>query len=531
MRASEMSRRSAARLLAAALWLSTAASPALGAVPNIITYQGRLVEGGVPVTGNREIEIRFCTLLTGGTCVPAATTSEQGVSVVGGVFRTTVTVPAGAIDPSGITFLDISVAMPVGGALQTLSPREQFTASAYALLASTASAIQLPMTLSAAAGDDIIFGPSPNNTEIMSQNQFVLGTNAVSPLLLTTNGLIRMEIAGSGNIGVNTTVPPQAGVHISTKTLLIDGNPPVGLKVQLNSTGQAALIENTEGTVGSGLMIKGQSASAGRPLEVMTSGTTRLVVASNGKVGMGTTSLSADSSLTIEGSVNPNLKMNSSDSSGYGLKLDQGGVPKGSFVVNTSDTYLDSGAGSKLHLRAGAYQGQFVLYPTGRIGVWESGVNQPPQAMVHIATAALDTGDLLRVDTGGLAPRLIVKGNGNVGIGISNPASGLHVVGGITQTTRMVATADGAAQRTLTTTDDILFVDATAGATTITLPATVVIGRVYWVHRSDGTTNVITFAPGGSNTIVGSTAWSPAGSEAGGYRRIVGYTATEWMVR
>lgn len=400
MALSGMRRRgAAAKLLAAALCLAMTAAPALAAAPANFTYQGRLVEGGVPVTGNRDVDIRVCDAPAAGTCFPGAVgASKQGVSALGGVFRATVTVPSAFNLPSGIGWLDISVG-PVGGALTTLSPREQLTAMPYAVYASSAGRLVTPM-IQAAVGpliEDIQF-VGAETADVTSQGPMRLGSSGINPVDFITNTATRMTISGGGNIGIATMVPPQAGVHISSKTLLIDGNPPQALKIDINSTGQAALISNSEGTVGGGVKIMGGSASAGNPLEVQTGGATRF----------------------------------------------------------------------------------------------------------------------------------IVKSGGNVGIGTASPQSALHVAGGITHAARAVTTIDSVALRTLTTADDTLFVDAAAGATTITLPTPVVIGRVYWVHRVDGTPNVITVAPQGADTITGGTSVPVA---AGSYSRVVGFNATSWMVK
>jgi len=108
------------------------AGETLASAPALLTYQGRLKESGLPVTGARSVDIQICDALTAGTCTP---TGAQGVSVVNGLFRTTFTVPSGIALESGNWFIEVHVGASV------FSPREMLSAGAYAIYSSSASTL------------------------------------------------------------------------------------------------------------------------------------------------------------------------------------------------------------------------------------------------------------------------------------------------------------------------------------------------------------------------------------------------------
>lgn len=127
-----------AATLAAALLLAVALSPRAGAAAlyhSTMTYQGRLKEGGLPVTGARAVDIQICDALSGGNCYGSG---GQNVSVSNGLFKTTFTAPSQWDPTAGPWYLEVRVAG------LALSPREELTASPYAFYASTASGLVAP---------------------------------------------------------------------------------------------------------------------------------------------------------------------------------------------------------------------------------------------------------------------------------------------------------------------------------------------------------------------------------------------------
>ncbi|MBI4347665.1 MAG: hypothetical protein HY553_12480 [Elusimicrobia bacterium] len=127
------------RTLLAFFWAAGLAVEASAQAPNVATYQGRLQESGLPVSGNRLVEVRLCTALTGGTCFPTPETAAQGVAVLNGVFKTTLTIPTGVNLAAGPWYLELGVAAALP--LNTLSPREALTSFPYAVYASSAATL------------------------------------------------------------------------------------------------------------------------------------------------------------------------------------------------------------------------------------------------------------------------------------------------------------------------------------------------------------------------------------------------------
>ncbi|OGR89666.1 MAG: hypothetical protein A2992_02355 [Elusimicrobia bacterium RIFCSPLOWO2_01_FULL_59_12] len=103
------------------LWSTVTASHA--AVPNQITYQGTLKEGGVPVTGVRTMQFRL--------------TNVDGTAVYWSGGLTPVTVNQGLFStilaPAGVNWQAISPYIEVSVQGQVLLPREPVTSTAYAL--------------------------------------------------------------------------------------------------------------------------------------------------------------------------------------------------------------------------------------------------------------------------------------------------------------------------------------------------------------------------------------------------------------
>lgn len=183
----------AATLLAGAWW---AAPPARADAPPLFTYQGRLKESGLPVTGARNVTIQICTALVGGTCI---NTGLQGVSVNNGVFRTTFTIPGW--DPTtAYSFLEVQTG-PAGGGTTPLSPREQLTSSPYALLASSAT------TLIANSGTS---GVTIGTSVFITGGNLGIGTNSPTLALSLGNSSAR-------TIGIEDAVASNPGYALTIK--------------------------------------------------------------------------------------------------------------------------------------------------------------------------------------------------------------------------------------------------------------------------------------------------------------------------
>jgi hypothetical protein len=112
------------------------------------------------------------------------------------------------------------------------------------------------------------------------------------------------------------------------------------------------------------------------------------------------------------------------------------------------------------------------------------------------------TGDLHYRDSSGNFVRLAVGATGNV----LKVASGLPSWGTVNGT---FTTGTQTTNYTVTSTDTVVFADATGGNVTITLPAASgVTGYRFYVKRIDGSANTVTIARSGSDTIDGMTSFT-----------------------
>ncbi len=109
--------------------------PPAGISP-LITYQGRLTENGVPVTGVRQMTFRFCGADSGTTCATVWTEGPKSVTVTNGLFTTmlgdTVPLPVRSF-PYGIT-LEVQVSSQV-------LPRQTLGGAPYAMALAPGSGI------------------------------------------------------------------------------------------------------------------------------------------------------------------------------------------------------------------------------------------------------------------------------------------------------------------------------------------------------------------------------------------------------
>ena len=164
------------------LWML--APQALAGIPlSIMTYQGRLKEAGLPGTGVRSVQINLCDALTAGSCVPSP---WQNVSVANGLFRTTFSVSGVDLSAKAL-YLEVMVGLGSVAPTITLSPREELTASPYALYSTSATTL--------------VAGANPQGA-VISTNLFIV------------NG---------GSVGIGTT-NPLAKLHVSSGSIILEGD-------------------------------------------------------------------------------------------------------------------------------------------------------------------------------------------------------------------------------------------------------------------------------------------------------------------
>lgn len=212
-------------VLAGWILLSTAAALAQAAAGTEFTYQGRLSQLGVPVTGTADIEFRLWDSATLGLQI-GLTQTHLAVNVADGLFTVTVDFGEPPFNRDA-RWLEISVRHPAGGGgYTTLSPRQPLTAVPYAIRAlydDVGVGFSLPY-----AGSTAFAGPafSVTNTGPGQAGFFTGGVAATPALEVLANGTVAIKsvapLSGiallglgsvSGSTAANVGTPPPHGVR------------------------------------------------------------------------------------------------------------------------------------------------------------------------------------------------------------------------------------------------------------------------------------------------------------------------------
>jgi hypothetical protein len=189
--------------LLALVLTAAAAGSALATSPALMTYQGRVKESGLPVTGTRAVTILICpdNIVAVTSCVD---TGLQNVSVTNGLFRTTFTA-VGVAWENGQRYLQLRV----NG--QDFLPRELMSASPYAIYASSAATLI----------------PNPGDASVYIASSVALGD-------------------GGFSVGVSTFVVSGGNVLIGNgstdSSLKIFGNLTLGGVGHVHASGAAPLV-------------------------------------------------------------------------------------------------------------------------------------------------------------------------------------------------------------------------------------------------------------------------------------------------
>jgi hypothetical protein len=121
------------------LMISSTASASPLKAPNGtgFTYQGKLIDGGVPANGAYDLQFKLYDALSGGAQV-GSTLTQSSVTVTNGLF--TVQLDFGNVFNGTALYLEIGVALGgSGGPYTTLTPRQPLSPTPYALFASNTS--------------------------------------------------------------------------------------------------------------------------------------------------------------------------------------------------------------------------------------------------------------------------------------------------------------------------------------------------------------------------------------------------------
>jgi hypothetical protein len=411
---------------------------------SVFTYQGQLTDNGVPANGSYDLAFTLFDALTAGTAIGTPQT-VAATPVTNGLFTVTLDFGAGAF-PGAARFLEIAARTNGAGSFGLLIPRQQITATPYAIRALNAGAsttvapnavgtagLQSGAVDSSKIADGTIvagnlsttllsntFWKLTGNAGTTPSAQF-LGTTDNQPLELKVNGLrgLRLEPGSSD-------VPNVIGGATNTAagTLAIGGAIGGG---NLNTLSNAAY-----GTIGGGLAnfntADNYATIAGGNLNRIETG------GFAGSIGGGAGNIVADQYGTIPGGFENQASGDFSFAAGFRAKANHDGA----FV------WSDSASGLPF---VSSGPNQFLIRASGGVGINKTN----PATALHVngtVTATAFSGDGSGLS--GVAPAsgsanyiqnqtavnqsagFRITGNGifnggNVGIGTTAPATTLHV--------------------------------------------------------------------------------------------------------
>ncbi len=276
------------RAVLGALALLFALAPDEASAAPLMTYQGRLKESGLPVSGNRDIDVLLCNCLSG-LCAPAcASSGVQGVVVGSGLFRTTFTVPASVdLGASQQWFLEVQVQGT------PLVPREALTAGPYAVIASTAFGLA---AAPGAAGVTISSNIFLSGTAVYALNSLtILNSVPDSASSMTIRAAMGTGLTGGGvsinagnyNGGSNNAVGGPITLTAGALNSITGGFNMIGGDVTINGGANNSAMGNA--TSGSVILNSGASPVAKGSLLFKIAGVEKMRLADPGNVGIGTT--------------------------------------------------------------------------------------------------------------------------------------------------------------------------------------------------------------------------------------------------
>jgi len=321
-----------------------------------------------------------------------------------------------------------------------------------------------------------------NGTINLSNSYNLSGRNAANTLniaLIGRNSSDRVVIDPDGygtNIGGGGTVllnPSGGNVGIGTSSV----TPIFGTTVKIFNAGSGGTLEVGGSTVNArffgseGLSLAGIGTNTSHPFTLFTGDVERIRIFANGRVGIGTGATDQGSTFQVAGSMyNTTGALFAASSGNVGI----GGGPATKFHVYGNSTLagatlIDPSAAtsSYLYLRYGgankSYYGSAAGFDAGSADEYVIGsVGNSPFSIYTNA-----------------ARRITVTGDGNVGIGVTNPSAKLDVQDPSGATARV---------RTFTAGNAQLTIDSVGGAAILDLQTTAGLNRI--IGGAGGTSNL-----------------------------------------
>lgn len=414
------------------------AAQAQGPVSSAFTYQGRLVEDGLPATGTYDLQFRLFTAPTTPPGVQVGSTQVfDNVAVTNGLF--TVRLDFGSQFNGAARWLEVGVhpgAQPSSNPYTLLTPRQELTAAPYALgvrlplnesSASASSLIDITNTGTGAAAD--FSGPDNNGTSAAlrvtsgSQTMLMDGNELDSldagGLFINNNVTTNVVLAsGGGHVGVGNTAP-QASLAVGSPSVL-------NVFVPGDSTCfEAHAAPGCSDAGCENLVCDTDAFCCSNNWD--TNCTTQATSLCIGRVGIGTSA--PETRMHIAGGTD-------ASAAGGGF-LVAGSIAGGNLVIDNNELMArNNGAAATLAINAEGGNVHIIQSGTGNVGIHTSA----PSALLHVVgSAAADRGAVYGVQnagstSGGGVFGLSTFANGNGVIGEANTGTSPFGVWGLSTT-------------------------------------------------------------------------------------------------
>ncbi|MBI3868645.1 MAG: hypothetical protein HY299_08960 [Verrucomicrobia bacterium] len=229
----------------AGAWLFLCSLALASAQSTAFTYNGRLNNGGAPVNGSYEMQFTVYDSEAGGIVV-AGPRVMSPVNVANGLFTLRLDFGAGVFTGPA-RWLDIAVRPVGGGGFAGLAPRQEVTASPYAIQAQTAGSVA---NSSVAVSQLNTGGLAPKPGQILSYNGGNLfwtdpGVAAGGIWSLQNNN----AYYGAGNVGVGGVASGSSKLQITGADALTMAGPGPYLTWHDTLSGRSAVISSASGTL------------------------------------------------------------------------------------------------------------------------------------------------------------------------------------------------------------------------------------------------------------------------------------------
>lgn len=234
-------------IILAALWVWLLTSPAFAdPVGTAFTYQGRLTDGGNAANGTHEFEFYLYDAATNGNML--GTQTKEEVPVTDGIFTVQLDFGAGAFNGDR-RWLEIWVRNDQDGQPgETLSPRQEITATPYAMMAAKVPANSI--TDVELANGAVTSGKLANGAVTAGK----LGTGAVTGDNIANGAITNANISTGAIQSQNLAAGSVGATQLATGAVTSD-------KLGTNAAYQN-LLQNNQSPVGSSGVIMSQLAAA-----------------------------------------------------------------------------------------------------------------------------------------------------------------------------------------------------------------------------------------------------------------------------